>query len=358
MVQAKWAETLAAGLLCAGLALGQLSDNRSNAELAPNSVITFRESGKADRKCKVVKRWRDERGRWAYELEMLDSHEHQVIYEPEPVSSATGQSGHAPPSIKSASASVAPLSGPAGSNFAITPAAMASQTTPMPPAGSQSPAAASSGGTMEAGLVEPSPADADTPGKDNSHRGVAGLMGLLRDRMHQAAPNGDNAQGVPPGLPADEPNAFSQPVRQARFPGLHRTDEDGSSSAFSMYGQRPAQPVGYMAQFAAVSPKLPSTLSANATQGPLPLIPVPNVNPQDSRQLIVVLQNAGYPSQREWAAEMLAQRWTSNAEIVPALALASRQDPAATVRTACANCLAKIQKDGVSAARYNDRPHQ
>src|SRR5205085_10720206 len=86
MVQAKWAETLVAGLLCAGIALGQFSTNGSNADLAPNSVVTFRETGKSDRKCKVVRRWRDDTGRWAYELEMLDSHERQVIYEPEPVS--------------------------------------------------------------------------------------------------------------------------------------------------------------------------------------------------------------------------------------------------------------------------------
>jgi hypothetical protein len=107
-----------------------------------------------------------------------------------------------------------------------------------------------------------------------------------------------------------------------------------------------------------VPTKSRSSVSASATQDPPPLIPVPNINTQDSQQLIGVLQNAGYPSQREWAAEMLAQQWTSNAEIVPALALASRQDPAASVRKACATCLAKIQKNEVTAARYNDRPHQ
>jgi hypothetical protein len=364
MVQVKWAETLAAGLLCTGLALGQSSDRAPNADLAPNSVVTFRETGKADRKCKVVRRWRDDRGRWAYELETLDSHEHQVIYEPQPVSSAaTGQSEQGSSSTKSAGAPAAPLSAPPGANYAITPAAMASQTAAMPASGSQTPAATSSAGAMEAGLVEHAPADNEAPDTENSRRGAVSLMGLLRDRMHQVAQNGDNGLNAPPGIPANEPNAFSQPVRQARFPGLHRTDESsspyaGSSSAFSLLRQRPAQPMGYVTQSAAVSAKSASTASANAAESHVPLIPVPNVNPQDTQQLIGVLQNAGYPSQREWAAEMLAQQWTSNAEIVPALALASRQDPAASVRKACATCLAKIQKSEVSAARYNDRPHQ
>jgi hypothetical protein len=360
MVQAKWAETIAAGLLCAGLAIGQASHTGPKADLAPNSVVNFRETGKPDRKCKVVRRWRDSRGRWAYELEMLDSHEHQVIFEPgsEP---CAGQPDRASTSVKSTCAPAAPLCAPPGSNFAITPAAMASQTPPgIPPAssGSQSPAAASSAGAMESGLVEGSPADNAAPGNDNTRRGAAGLMGLLRDRVHPTAQNSDNGQSVPPGLPANEPNAFSQPVRQARFPGLHRADDSnspyaGSPTAFSMYRQQPAQPVGYMTQSTA---KSASTVLANASQGPAPLIPVPNVNPQDTQQLISVLQNAGYPSQREWAAEMLAKQWTGNAEIVPALTLASRQDPAESVRKACVICLTKIQRNDITTARYNDRP--
>jgi hypothetical protein len=360
MVQAKWAESLAAGLLCAGLAMGQSSENRFNADLAPNAVVTFRENGTADRKCKVVRRWRDASGRWAYELEMLDSHERQVIYEPESApSTANGQSDRARASIKTAGPVAAPLSPPPDANFAITPAAMASQTPAIAPPGPKS-AAASSDGTMEAGLVERPPVENDSPDNEKTRHGVAGLMGLLRERMHQAAPYGDNAQAAAPGIPANEPNAFSQPVRQARFPGLHHTDEPGSPYAgsaapFSLLSQRPAQRAGYLAQSAAVSAK---PVSANLTQGPLPLIPVPNVNPQDSQQLIGVLQNAGYPSQREWAAEMLSQQWTSNAEIVPALSLALRQDPAESVRKACATCLAKIQRNDGRAARYNDRPHQ
>jgi hypothetical protein len=364
MVQAKWAETLAAGLLCAGMVLGQSSDNRTKAELAPNSVITFREPGKSDRKCKVVKRWRDDRGRWGYELEMLDSHEHQVIYEPQPVSTTTiRQSDRASASPKTDFAPAAPLSAPPGANYAITPAAMASQTPPVPPSGPEPSGTAPSPGTMEAGLVERAPTENEAPDSENSRQSAVSLMGLLRDRMHQAAQNGDSGQNAPPGIPANEPNAFSQPVRQARFPGLRRTDESsspyaGSSSPFSMCYQRPPQPIRYMSQSAGMSAKSPPTVSANATENHAPLIPVPNVNSQNTQQLIGVLQNAGYPSQREWAAEVLAQQWTSNAEIVPALALASRQDPAASVRKACATCLAKIHKSEVSAARYNDRPHQ
>jgi hypothetical protein len=356
MVQAKWAETLAAGLLCAGLALGQSSGTGSTADLAPNSVVTFRETGKPDRKCKVIRRWRDARGRWAYELETLDSHERQVIYEPgsQPDS---GTPDHISASTKSMG-TAKPLSVPPGANFAITPAAMASQTPPgLPtaPAGPQSSVTASSAGPMEAGLVEAAPRDNEAPGNDSPPRGAVSLMGLLRDRMHQAEQNND--QRVAPGLPADEPNAFSRPARQARFPGLHRADQPsspyaGSSAAVSMF-RRPTTPMGFVNQSPPVSPA-----SFNATEVRAPLIPVPNVNPQNTQQLIGVLQNAGYPSQREWAAELLANQWTNNAEIVPALTLASRQDPAVTVRNACADCLAKIRKSSITAARYNDRPRQ
>jgi hypothetical protein len=360
MVQAKWAESLAAGLLCAGMALGQSSDNRANEDLAPNSVVTFRETGKGDRKCKVVRRWRDDRGRWAYELETLDSHERQVIYDPEPVSNgANRQSERVPVSAGNASAPAAPP----GANFAITPAAMAAQTPPVPPSGPPAAATASPAGPMEAGLVERTPADSEASDSESSRRGAVSLMSLLRDRMHQAAHHGDSGENAPPGIPANEPNAFSQPVRQARFPGLHHSDESsspyaGSWSALSMNRQRPAQSTGSMTQSAGPSAKSPSAASSNAKDSHVSLIPVPNVNPQNTQQLIGVLQNAGYPSQREWAADMLSQQWTSNAEIVPALALASRQDPAASVRKACASCLAKIQKHEVTAARYNDRPHQ
>ena len=61
-------------------------------------------------------------------------------------------------------------------------------------------------------------------------------------------------------------------------------------------------------------------------------------------QLVTMLHDALYPSQREWAAERLAAfDWKQNEAAVQALTQAVREDPAATVRATCLRTLARMK---------------
>lgn len=63
-----------------------------------------------------------------------------------------------------------------------------------------------------------------------------------------------------------------------------------------------------------------------------------------SPQLMGVLRDSLYPSQREWAAEKLSDLdWKQNDAAVQALTRAVREDPAATVRAGCVRALAKMK---------------
>lgn len=56
---------------------------------------------------------------------------------------------------------------------------------------------------------------------------------------------------------------------------------------------------------------------------------------------MIILQDAPEPSQRVWAAEMLAASdWSGHDDVIPGLLTTAVQDPAPTVRVLCIRCLA------------------
>jgi hypothetical protein len=64
---------------------------------------------------------------------------------------------------------------------------------------------------------------------------------------------------------------------------------------------------------------------------------------QNAQQLMLTLKDALYPSHREWAAEALATvDWRTQPQVVDALILSAREDPAATVRAGSVRALAKM----------------
>jgi hypothetical protein len=64
---------------------------------------------------------------------------------------------------------------------------------------------------------------------------------------------------------------------------------------------------------------------------------------QNAAQMMLTLKDALYPSHREWAAEGLGTvDWRTNPQVVDALLLAAREDPAATVRAGCVRTLGKM----------------
>jgi hypothetical protein len=68
---------------------------------------------------------------------------------------------------------------------------------------------------------------------------------------------------------------------------------------------------------------------------------------QDTAQpvpkMLSMLQDALYPSQREWAADNLAScNWQTHPHVVQALVASAGKDPAATVRAGCIRALARM----------------
>jgi hypothetical protein len=65
---------------------------------------------------------------------------------------------------------------------------------------------------------------------------------------------------------------------------------------------------------------------------------------ENIHQMEITLRDSLYPSQREWAAEsMAAVDWRSHPQIVQALTMAAKEDPAPTVRASCVRCLATMK---------------
>jgi HEAT repeats len=73
---------------------------------------------------------------------------------------------------------------------------------------------------------------------------------------------------------------------------------------------------------------------------------------QSLSELISVLRDSLYPSQREQAAErMCAYDWRANQQVAAALITAAQDDPAATVRMQCIHCLARMRVNSPAALK-------
>ena len=84
---------------------------------------------------------------------------------------------------------------------------------------------------------------------------------------------------------------------------------------------------------------------SSAAVATIPPITSNNHVAPDSQQLVAMVHDAPYPSQREWAAEYLAASgWQTNQYVVPALLKGAKEDPAATVRATCVRCLAQDER--------------
>jgi hypothetical protein len=83
---------------------------------------------------------------------------------------------------------------------------------------------------------------------------------------------------------------------------------------------------------------------------PMPMMPQAAADMQNNAQLMLTMKDSVYPSYREWAAEALAGgNNCQNAQVVDALIAAAKDDPAASVRSACVRCLVKMKVSTPSA---------
>jgi hypothetical protein len=144
--------------------------------------------------------------------------------------------------------------------------------------------------------------------------------------MGNAFTNAGTARPIPPdfGQPNQAGNAFSPPSAPT-MPKQMATEPT------------PANPQGPTMTAMADPRALPSPLPAVANATP----PAPSNTPQ----LVAVLRDSLYPSQREWAVESLSSQRSSqsNPQVVQALISAAKEDPAATVRAGCVRAIAQLQ---------------
>jgi hypothetical protein len=83
MVLARWKMTLVATLAWAGLALGQAPAPPPNLGIG-SDLLTVREAGRPDQKCRILKTWKQPDGAMAFEVQCLETEEHLTLVEMAP----------------------------------------------------------------------------------------------------------------------------------------------------------------------------------------------------------------------------------------------------------------------------------
>lgn len=135
-----------------------------------------------------------------------------------------------------------------------------------------------------------------------------------------------------PGMPAQPMGPGAQGV-----PGVAWMPTQGRFVPATYFATGQQQPVDVYAAQGMMNPAMMMPGYQQPAQ--------PQVEPQQNAALLMqMLRESDYPSQREWAADQLAeQRWHSNPQVVNALLAAAKEDPAPMVRACCVRCLMKMQ---------------
>src|SRR5216684_2116422 len=81
MVSARWKGSLVATLAWAGLAWGQAGPAPSPPLGIGRDLLTVREAGRPDQKCRILKAWKQPDGAMALEVQCLETEEHLTIVE-------------------------------------------------------------------------------------------------------------------------------------------------------------------------------------------------------------------------------------------------------------------------------------
>src|SRR5713226_7489303 len=84
MASAKWKESLVAALTWAawaGLAWGQAGPAPTRPLGIGRDLLTVREAGRPDQKCRILKAWKQPDGTMALEVQCLETEEHLTLVE-------------------------------------------------------------------------------------------------------------------------------------------------------------------------------------------------------------------------------------------------------------------------------------
>jgi HEAT repeats len=189
--------------------------------------------------------------------------------------------------------------------------------TPNPGSPALPPANYAQGRPVPQPLPAPPPPPPDVP-QIPMDRGVPGGLANAFTKTGSTRP-------MPPdfGQPNVGTNAFSAPAQQMAMPQTPMNPNAGAN-LMAMADRRPAQA---------------TTDMASGQGGSTP-------------QMLAVLRDSLYPSQREWAVDGLASQpgAPSQPQIVQALLSAAKDDPAPTVRAASVRALAQLQLNTVPVA--------
>ena len=83
MFSANWKTALGVTLAWAGLALGQAPSSPSGIGIG-SDLLTVREAGRPDQKCRILKTWKQADGTMAFEVQCLETEEHLTLVEMAP----------------------------------------------------------------------------------------------------------------------------------------------------------------------------------------------------------------------------------------------------------------------------------
>jgi hypothetical protein len=399
MARAKWKESLAATLAWAGLAWGQAGPAPTPPLGIGRDLLTVREPGRPEQKCRILKAWKQSDGTLAFEVQCLETEEHMTLVEMAasgPLADTSkgmrsriyhwGQSSTPPAgvpqiptgpvntpeieaNVKSEKASMA------GSPFSPTSSAVASTTDstttletkkpessyPLPPETKLGP--------IQVETAKPSNWH-ESWGKADDHH-----TNLTEEKIIPPSPANHEPEDVPvippttPELPpstssiqpktsVEQVSSETSPVNSAPRERVEESVKSMQPAGYSHVDDRPGiahvtdmPPAGAKVASESKAPVMDflRTLWKPPLKEPAPLqtiqvaeAPAPTPAPS-AQQYISVLHESLLPSEREMAVEALSGlERQQDPTVVPALLRTAVDDPAATVRASCVHGLVKM----------------
>jgi hypothetical protein len=153
---------------------------------------------------------------------------------------------------------------------------------------------------------------------------------------------GPAAAPVQMGVPDSTQMALAAAYMQHNYAAMQQAMAHGGA-----YGQG-----GMMAAPYGGAPANHMQMAASRTMDrrtPSWMQPPQELSPQSVQEMLTVLRDSLYPSQREWAVESLAALdWRMHGDVVQALLSGAREDPAASVRASCIRSLARMNVNTVT----------
>jgi hypothetical protein len=395
MVSARWKGSLVATLAWAGLAWGQASPAPSPPLGIGRDLLTVREAGRPDQKCRILKAWKESNGAMALEVQCLETEEHLTIVEiPSHEGGLTDSSKGMKSRIYHWGQSLTPPAGvpqmpaphPQEPKIQVIEKSETDSVSgpALPPANSLP---LNTTNKPESGYPLPPPPEVKLPpvevekakptnwheswGKAEDHHTelTVDKIPQTEEKLPQTPPANSEAQPVKPQtVPSNPPETIIEqssnnvaPETTPMTDKISSVSESTQPAGYSHIDDRPGiahvtdiPPVG-TPQTASESKKpimdfvrslLKPSLKEPAPLQTIQLAELPAAPPPaapSGQQLETVLRDSVMPSEREMAAEVLSGfHPQQDPTIVPALLRSAAEDPAGTVRAACVHGLVKM----------------